>query len=150
MIDIAKRAELLERSPHNVVAVDLPKPHGETGAGPPATTPTRAPPRRSTPGASRGRPGRGLRAGDLGDDPGLHGPDGSTHTRHAILARVGVEDYGAGRIRPHERTLPGPKKDRLDLTRATRLNLSPIFSLSHRGRLAAGRSRRERASPGAR
>jgi uncharacterized protein (DUF1015 family) len=33
-------------------------------------------------------------------------------------------------VLPHERTLPGPKKDRLDLTRATRHNLSPIFSLS--------------------
>ena len=40
-----------------------------------------------------------------------------------------VEDYGPGRIRPHERTHPGPKEDRLRLTRATRANLSPIFSL---------------------
>ena len=40
-----------------------------------------------------------------------------------------VEDYGAGRIRPHERTHPGPREDRLRLTRATRANLSPIFSL---------------------
>jgi uncharacterized protein (DUF1015 family) len=40
-----------------------------------------------------------------------------------------VEEYGAGRIRPHERTHPGPKEDRLRLTRATRANLSPIFSL---------------------
>jgi uncharacterized protein (DUF1015 family) len=40
-----------------------------------------------------------------------------------------VEDYGPGRIRPHERTQPGPKEDRLRLTRATRANLSPIFSL---------------------
>ena len=40
-----------------------------------------------------------------------------------------VTDYGPGRIRPHERTHPGPKEDRLRLTRATRANLSPIFSL---------------------
>src|SRR6202042_2751650 len=32
-------------------------------------------------------------------------------------------------IRPHERTHPGPKEDRLRLTRATKANLSPIFSL---------------------
>jgi uncharacterized protein (DUF1015 family) len=32
-------------------------------------------------------------------------------------------------IRPHERTQPGPKQDRLRLTEATRYNLSPIFSL---------------------
>jgi uncharacterized protein (DUF1015 family) len=42
---------------------------------------------------------------------------------------VRVEEYGAGRIRPHERTHPGPKEDRLRLTRATGANLSPIFSL---------------------
>ena len=40
-----------------------------------------------------------------------------------------VEEYGAGRIRPHERTHPGPREDRLRLTRATKANLSPIFSL---------------------
>src|SRR5690606_38274731 len=44
-------------------------------------------------------------------------------------ARSRVEAYGAGRIRPHERTHPGPKEDRLRLTRATRANVSPIFAL---------------------
>ena len=58
------------------------------------------------------------------------GPDGESRTRHGILARVRVEDFDAGQVLPHERTLPGPKKDRLDLTRATRHNLSPIFSLA--------------------
>jgi len=57
------------------------------------------------------------------------GPDGRARTRHGIFARVRVEDYGPGKIRPHERTHPGPKEDRLRLTRATRANLSPIFSL---------------------
>jgi uncharacterized protein (DUF1015 family) len=42
---------------------------------------------------------------------------------------VRVEEYGPGKIRPHERTHPGPKEDRLRLTRATQANLSPIFSL---------------------
>jgi uncharacterized protein (DUF1015 family) len=123
VIDAAQRTELLARSPFNVVEIDLPQ------AGP-------------------------------GEDPYLHAastledwqlegilrqdreptlwaltqeyaaPDGSRFTRHAILARVRIEDYGPGRVRPHERTQPGPKQDRLDLTRATRHNLSPIFSLS--------------------
>ena len=48
------------------------------------------------------------------------GPDGCSHTRHGILARVRVEDFEAGTILPHERTLPGPKQDRLELMRATR------------------------------
>jgi uncharacterized protein (DUF1015 family) len=42
---------------------------------------------------------------------------------------VRIEEYGPGRVRPHERTHPGPKEDRLRLTRATRANISPIFSL---------------------
>src|SRR5438046_2738171 len=56
-------------------------------------------------------------------------PDGTWRRRRGFFARVRVEDYGKGRIRPHERTHPGPKEDRLRLTRATRANLSPIFSL---------------------
>jgi uncharacterized protein (DUF1015 family) len=57
------------------------------------------------------------------------GPDGRQLTRRGVFARVRVEEYGPGRIRPHERTHPGPKEDRLRLTRATQTNLSPIFSL---------------------
>jgi uncharacterized protein (DUF1015 family) len=57
------------------------------------------------------------------------GPDGRSRTRRGFLARVRVEEYGPGRIRPHERTHPGPREDRLKLTRATKANLSAIFSL---------------------
>jgi uncharacterized protein (DUF1015 family) len=57
------------------------------------------------------------------------GPDGERRTRNGHFARVRVEEYGPGRIRPHERTHPGPREDRLRLTRATKANLSPIFSL---------------------
>jgi uncharacterized protein (DUF1015 family) len=122
VIDDEMRAALVAKSPFNVVEIDLPRATG-------------------------------------GDDPYLHaqttyeywleqgilvreredsiwaltqsyeGPDGRSYTRHGFFARVRVEDYGAGRIRPHERTHPGPKEDRLNLTRATRANLSPIFSL---------------------
>ena len=57
------------------------------------------------------------------------GPDGRALTRQGFFCRIRVEDYGPGRIRPHERTHPGPKEDRLRLTRATRANMSPIFCL---------------------
>ena len=59
------------------------------------------------------------------DAPG----DGGRRERRGFFCRVRVEEYGAGRIRPHERTHPGPKEDRLRVTRATKANLSPIFSL---------------------
>ena len=56
-------------------------------------------------------------------------PDGGRRTRRGFLARVAVTDYGPGLVRPHERTQPGPKEDRLRLTRATGYNMSPIFVL---------------------
>jgi uncharacterized protein (DUF1015 family) len=62
-------------------------------------------------------------------DQNFTSPGGAHQRRRGFLGRVRVEDYGPGRIRPHERTHPGPKEDRLRLTRATRANLSPIFSL---------------------
>jgi uncharacterized protein (DUF1015 family) len=40
-------------------------------------------------------------------------------------------------ILPHEQTLPKPKSDRLDLLRATRANLSPIWGLSMAGGVTA-------------
>lgn len=132
VIDTAMRAELLERSPYNAVAIDLPKPYGE--AGPTETGDD--PYRRAAETMDAWR-----EAGALVTDPepaiwamtqDYTGPDGRATTRHGILARVRVEDYDAGQVLPHERTLPGPKKDRLDLTRATRHNLSAIFSLSTR------------------
>jgi uncharacterized protein (DUF1015 family) len=67
-------------------------------------------------------------------------PDGRRLTRNGFFARVRVEDYGPGAIRPHERTHPGPKADRLSLTRATKANLSPIFSLYSDPALTAWRA----------
>ncbi len=131
VIDEAQRAELLARSPYNAVAIDLPKPYGKSG------------PQADVEGDPYAHAAELIESwrqdGALVDDPepaiwaleqDYIAPDGSSHTRHGILARVRVEDYGEGKVRPHERTLPGPKQDRLELTRATRHNLSPIFSLT--------------------
>ena len=119
VIDAGQRAELEERSLYNVVHVDLPQGHDPYQAA--AHTLDRW---------------RAERVIVQDDEPALWaleqrytGPDRQTRTRRGFLARVRVEPYGAGRIRPHERTHPGPKEDRLRLTRATRANLSPIFSL---------------------
>ena len=120
VIDAEQREELLKRSPFNVAAVDLPK----------------------------GEPDPYEAAGELFEawqmqgvlvrdpEPSLWahtqtytGPDGQRRTRKGFFCRVRIEGYGPGRVRPHERTHPGPKEDRLRLMRATRTNLSPIFSL---------------------
>lgn len=55
--------------------------------------------------------------------------EGETFKRRGFFARVKVEEFGKGRIYPHEQTLSGPKADRLNLFEATRTNLSPIFGL---------------------
>ncbi len=48
-----------------------------------------------------------------------------------VLGALGLAEPGAeSDILPHEQTLPKPKSDRLDLLRATRANLSPIWGLS--------------------
>lgn len=55
--------------------------------------------------------------------------DGETRERAGIYGAVGLEPFGRGKIRPHERTFSAPKEDRLRLLRACRANLSPIFGL---------------------
>jgi uncharacterized protein (DUF1015 family) len=116
VIDDEGRAELAARNPHNVVELDLP-PSYEAAAE------TLDEWRRNGVLVQEDEPAIWALRQDY------RAPDGSTRSRIGFFARVRVEDYGAGRIRPHERTHPGPKEDRLRLTRATRANLSPIFSL---------------------
>ncbi|HEY7620773.1 MAG TPA: DUF1015 domain-containing protein [Solirubrobacteraceae bacterium] len=120
VIDPEQRAALAARSPYNVVRIDLPEGEPDPYADAAATL-------------ARWREEGAV---VLDPEPALWtltqdytGPDGRALTRHGVFARVRVEDYGPGRIRPHERTHPGPKEDRLRLTRATKANLSPIFSL---------------------
>ena len=47
-----------------------------------------------------------------------------------VLGGLEVVDEGAGGVLPHERTTPKASTDRLDLTRATECNLSPVWGLS--------------------
>ncbi len=56
-------------------------------------------------------------------------PDGSERSRAGFLAAVRLSPYETGRVRPHEQTHASAKQNRLDLLRATRVNLSPIFGL---------------------
>jgi uncharacterized protein (DUF1015 family) len=119
VIDADQREQLTKRSPYNVVEVDLPQ--GEDPYENAAQTLTQW-------------RDEGIIVHD--EDPAIWvleqdytGPDGKQRTRTGFLARVRVTPYGPGTIRPHERTHPGPREDRLKLTHATRANLSPIFSL---------------------
>ena len=132
VIDDAMRAKLAARSPFNVVEIDLPR------AGPGSDPYTHAADtfqawRQEGVLIREREPALWVLRQDYAE------PGGERRVRHGFFARVRVEDYGRGRIRPHERTHPGPKEDRLRLTRATRANLSPIFSLFPDPGGAAGR-----------
>lgn len=51
-----------------------------------------------------------------------------------VLTRLRLEAFGAdGGVRPHERTMSGPKEDRFKLLRATGVNLSPVVLLADGG-----------------
>jgi hypothetical protein len=120
VIDEAGRASLLAKSPNNIVVLDLP-----VGDDPYATA------------ASELQ--RWIAEGILVRDeqPALWAVEqvysipggGGRLTRRGFLGRMAVEEYGRGKVLPHERTHAGPKEDRLRLTRATAANLSPIFAL---------------------
>ena len=55
--------------------------------------------------------------------------EGSEYTRKGFVARVKLRRFDEGVILPHERTLSGPKLDRLQLMRATHAHFSQIFGL---------------------
>jgi len=57
--------------------------------------------------------------------------DGRRYARTAVIGRVHLEPIERGVIRPHEYTMAKPKEDRLALLRATRTNISPVYSLVH-------------------
>ncbi len=56
-------------------------------------------------------------------------PDGTRRMRRGLLATVTASPWETSELRPHERTLRGPKEDRLALLRATRAQTSPVFAV---------------------
>lgn len=119
------RNELYDRSPQNVVRIDFNRPE----AGDEELT--RYERARRILDAWRTE---GVVAADR--DPALYilaqtftGPDGVTRTRTGMFGQVALHRFDEGVILPHERTLRGPKLDRLRLFRSTQTNLSPIFMM---------------------
>lgn len=117
----------LARSPYNLVRIEL----GPARPGDSATDNvyTRAA------GYLRDWIGRGILARDA--EPAfypyfqefVHPETGERLTRKGFIALGPVVDYSEGIVFRHEQTLTGPKKDRLDLLRATRAHLGQIFML---------------------
>jgi len=55
--------------------------------------------------------------------------EGRVLAREGFVVRFRLEEFSRGRVLPHERTFPAAKEDRLRLLTATETNLSSIFGL---------------------
>jgi uncharacterized protein (DUF1015 family) len=120
------RDELAARSPHNVIHVILDKERAGDAAG--ETRYTRSARAFET----------WLADGTLQQDPlpaiypleeQFTGPEGRPRVRRGVIVALRLHPYEDGIVLPHEKTLTGPKADRLEVLRAVRANLSPIFGL---------------------
>ncbi len=114
---------LLSRHPRNIVAIDVPR---EVDG-----------PDRYRTAAERLRDW--IAEGTLVHDPTpsytlyrmqFTDESGAARQTVGVLGALEVVDEGAPGVLPHERTTPKAKSDRLDLTRATNTNLSPVWGLS--------------------
>ena len=129
VIDPQERATLEARSPYNAVHVEL----GRADAG------------RDVYASARHRFEEWLTDRVLVADPepgfyvyrmGYHDEHGVARQTSGIIGALELSVPGQGDVFPHERTMGKPKDDRLNLMRACRANLSPVWCLS----LAAGLS----------
>jgi uncharacterized protein (DUF1015 family) len=131
VISPEEQDRLYARSEHNAVRIELPRPEQ----------------------SDESKEERYRRAGDLfkkwlsegvlerDDKPGFYvyrqdfvSPSGTRRQVTGIIGALKLEEFGdtAG-VLPHERTMPGPIEDRLALTRACPVNVSPIYAV-YRGR----------------
>ena len=116
------KRDLLARDENNIVAVDMPH----------------VPPKEAGPDEVYQAAAETLEwwaeSGRLrqADSPALYAYEqtftwaGTQYVRRAMICGVRATELGADVI-PHEKVFPGPRADRLKLTRATRMQLSPIF-----------------------
>ena len=122
VISPEQREQLAQRSEHNIVHLDLPLPvPGETDKY----------------AAAAALLNQWLAAGAVKaeDAPAVYiygqvfTVDGQTFDRRGLMVRIRLPRPGETTVHQHEKTFEGPKADRLNLTRATRCNISPVFSL---------------------
>jgi uncharacterized protein (DUF1015 family) len=124
VISAAQRAELAARDPYNVVRLILPEGEGDAKYANAADLLARW---RSEGILVRDEEPAFYRYEQTFRAPGQ--TTGPTTRRRGFLALVRLVPFAQRVVLPHERTLSGPKEDRLKLFRATRTNLSPGFML---------------------
>ena len=116
-----ERARLARRHSANAVRLELPEPDHRNGLDRYQHA-ARQFERWQEDGILRRDPGPSLYAYRMTTSDG--------QTTNGVIGALGIDDQSAADILPHEQTLPKPKSDRLELLRATRANLSPIWGLS--------------------
>ncbi len=125
VIDAEEQRSLHGRSPHNVVRLELGEERPDDGPQE----------NRYTRGVATLRDWR--RSGVLiqEEQPAFYiyvqefEHEGRRRRRTLLLARLRLEPWQSGTIRPHEETGAGPKEDRLQVLRHLRANVSAIFAL---------------------
>jgi uncharacterized protein (DUF1015 family) len=118
LIGAARQNQLYERSPYNVVRLELGRDTDRYGAAEKTLT-------------------EWLATGVLQrtDRPAIYqytqtfDVEGRLLHRTGFVCRVRLEEFDRGRILPHERTFPAAKEDRLRLLTALKVNTSSIFGL---------------------
>ncbi|HEY9158155.1 DUF1015 domain-containing protein [Candidatus Binatus sp.] len=118
LIGAARQKQLYERSPYNVVRLELGREADRYGAAEKTLA-------------------EWLAAGvvERSARPAIYQytqtfqVEGRLLHRTGFIARVRLEEFDRGRIVPHERTFPAAKEDRLRLLTALQVNTSSIFAL---------------------
>ncbi len=125
VISPEQREALVALDPHNVVRLILPEGEGDTKYANAAAILARW--------RSEGALVRDDEPGFYRYDQTFRAPGQPANApptrRRGFLALVRLAPFSDRIVLPHERTLSGPKEDRLKLFRATRTNLSPGFML---------------------
>jgi uncharacterized protein (DUF1015 family) len=124
VISAADRVRLYERDPHSAVRLELTREVQDE-----ATTDYAEIRERLVSWQAEGVLLRDPRPGFYALRQRFRAPDGTEATREGFFGLLRLEDYERRVVRPHERTLEGPKADRLKILRASRANLSSVFLL---------------------
>lgn len=122
VVSSEERVSLAGRSPHNVVHIDLPEGEGDAKYANAAALLQKW----RAEGVLVAEPEPVLLSyRQTFEPPG----GGAEMVRRGFFALVRLGPYDAKDVLPHERTLSGPKEDRLKLFHATATNISPVFML---------------------
>ncbi|HEX4744647.1 MAG TPA: DUF1015 domain-containing protein, partial [Candidatus Limnocylindria bacterium] len=124
VISDALRDELYRRSPHNIVRVEYGAPDADTDGTDRYARAKRSLDEWTAKGVLRYDHTRAFYLSDHYFELA-----GERVRRRGVFCALRLYQEGRGIVRPHEKTFPKPKADRLALLRATRTNTSPVFGM---------------------